>query len=93
MFPTYQPNDNVIISNDTIEGINKLYGQKVQPVPEDNSSAIGLIKAVFKNKKEMNRLYEREIVEMANYVGIDAKTSDRKSDTISKILNLIADGV
>jgi len=79
MFPTYQPNDEVVLTQDTRDGIERLYG----PVTaiEEADCVKTFLSAVFRTEKELMKLNEREIVEIANHIGIDAKLSDMKRDT------------
>ena len=89
MYPSYQPNDIVTIDKDTIDGIYKLYGVKA-PEVDHRECIINFIKNTFENKASLSRLYEKEIVQIANAIGIDSKLSDRKSETVDKIIKLIS---
>lgn len=86
MFPSYQPNDNVNITQDTIEGISLLYGDVEG---DGDNSVLEFLRTVFNNEKELSKLYERDLVQIANYIGIESKEADRKSDTVNLILQKI----
>lgn len=85
MYPQYQPNDNVLISEDTIKGIQKLYGEK----STHNNCIKDFLNSVFSSKKDISRLYEKEIVEIAKALKIDASEKDFKSETVEKIFNTL----
>ena len=87
MYFAMQPNNQINLSEDTITGVYQLYGERHV---NQYDCTKNFIKAVFKDKKEINRLYERQIVEIANAIGIDSKLSDRKSETVDKIIKLIS---
>lgn len=88
MFPTYVANDEVNFSQDTIDGIYRLYGIKSEPKSCD-SCVLDFIKNNLNSSSSLSRLYERDIVSIANAIGINASISDIKSETVSKIIQLI----
>lgn len=87
MFPSYQPNDSVLFSQDTIQSLQTLYSAPASP--EVNSNLIDASK-VFILKTDISRLLERSVVEIANELGLKASLSDKKSDTVDKIFNYIS---
>lgn len=88
MFPSYQPNDSVKITQDTIDGLTRLYGKVENDIHSHNceDEVLKFISTVFQNKAELSKLYERDLVQIANYIGIEAKEKDKKSETVNLIL-------
>ena len=89
LYPSYQPDDNVVVTDDTIEGIERLYGAKLQVDSNLNIDCDELLKSIFSTKRLLGRLYEHQLVDLANLLGINAKVSDLKADTLDKVYDKI----
>lgn len=90
MYPSYIPDNNVFISQDTIEGIYKLYGTPEKSCPDLIDGKIELLSSVFKSARDLSKLKETQLVEIAKSIGISASVSDLKLNTINKILKRIS---
>ena len=97
--PTYNPNVPIYFSQDTIDGLESMYGKKVTeeptptpepptvPVPSDCKSVLA---KVFTSRKRLNRLLEVQLVTLAHELGLNEVTaSDRKRVTLDKVFNVI----
>lgn len=91
MYPQYQPNDSVIFTPDTIEGIVDLYGPAIEPpsggpeCPEQND-ARDIFKALWKDIK-YHRVSRKELNAAALILGLKPKDYRRKKDIWAAILN------
>lgn len=66
MYPTYQPNDEVIITADTLDGINELYGT-VTPTVKDSRK---LIKRLFSRPHGVSPLSNHHIKVLCTHLGV-----------------------
>jgi len=105
LFPMYQPNNDIIIVQDSINGIRHIYGKIMdaltpeepdvpeipddKPKPDDVNQVIEFIKVLFPNKVRLRNLTEIQLLEIATKLDIMAKISDLKKDTIDKIYNVL----
>ena len=91
MYPQYQPNNDIVITQDTIEGIHKLYGKP----PKEEDDEAGLVNKFirklvgFRGEKFLQDINEPEVVFIAHVLGIDATEENLKQETITKILEKI----
>lgn len=92
MYPTYQPDDSVTVSQDTIDGIERLYGKIIVPPTDsdDDTVILGFLSSVFGTNRDLGRLSERQVVKIANRIGIGASLSDAKRDTVDNVIKKLA---
>lgn len=96
MYPIYQPNDNVVIVDDTAQGIYKLYGfppEKDEPTEEETKAILesfiaGLIG--MRGKKFLSDINEPEVVYIGRALGLEMSEDDIKKDSIQKIMKKLA---
>lgn len=92
LYPSYNPNVPIKFTQDTIDGIQSIYGVPVVDSPEEPETppteaecARELFKSLFYSETRLSRLTEDQLLLIAKYLGIEASKSDRKSDTVDKI--------
>lgn len=91
MYPTYQPNDDVNITEDTQNAIRYLYGQyidKATPV----SPLVRDLRTIFPEARLLGELTELQLQSIGKLIGVDILIEDLKKDNIDKIakgLNII----
>lgn len=81
-------NNNSKLSARDIEKLNELFPSGI---PFKEFEVLDYLKLIFKSKDDLERLLERQIVEIANSIHIDATAKDLKYDTISKIWKKLLD--
>lgn len=83
----YQPNNEINITDDTILGIQKLYGEVKTAEPEPKTNT--LLEQVYavRGQKFLEDLIEDELIIIASSLGIDAHKEDLKADTVQKIVS------
>lgn len=96
MQPYYLGENPVLITQDTIDGILKLYGQYVEepgtddPIEEPTPEAAReLFKRAFPSPRSVKTMRENSIVEIGKYLGLDVDIKDRKKDTAELVFDEI----
>ncbi len=86
MYPTYQANDDVLITADTIDGLRRLNGSV--PSIEKPKTDFDLAAIFTKGEKSLKRLYSADLRAISEMLGI--KTHRRKNDMAAAIAARIA---
>lgn len=94
LFPSYNPNVPIKLTQDTINGLNSIYGGLDGPEdknpPQDNPEntrqcLLRILRELFTTKTRLNKLTEKQLVLIANEIGIQATVKDLKRNTLDKI--------
>lgn len=77
MFPVYQPNGDVVMTNDTRQGIADIYGKfgvTFKPLGGNsvgiNTEAKALLKSMFKSTSDLARLSIGQVATLGSYLGL-----------------------
>lgn len=96
LFPVYQPNGEVMMNNDTRQGIADIYGKfgvAFRPIGGNsvgiNSEAKALLKSIFKTTSDLNRLSVGQITTLSSYLGLSITSKLSHSKKCDMILALI----
>lgn len=98
MYPYYQVGTPIVFTQDTINWIETNYadiksaydpGDNTDVIPEPEPEPVPTpsfpLSELFKTKKELAKLTERQLILIASYLGIEAKKEDLKQDTVDLI--------
>lgn len=96
LFPSYNPNIPIKFIQDTINGIQSIFGKpndQEPDIPEDPTvvpqGCLSFLKKLFISPSELNRLKERQLIVIASELDISATKKDLKKDTLEKIWNVL----
>lgn len=98
MYPTHQPNGDVVLNNDTRKGIYDLYrqyGVRYTPIGTNASNQgsqelRSFIKTMYKSKGDLARLTMNQLNSFGSMLGLDFKLSDRTQRRIDLIWAVIS---
>ena len=88
MFFAYQPNDEIVFFPETVGAVRGLYNTADVGAPAQ-VPCVDLSK-IFLKELDLGRLLERQIVALANEIGLNASVADKKSDTVKKVYREIS---
>ena len=77
---------NTIMSETDIRILNKMFPAEEEPVSE----TVKLFRELFPSQRSLEKMYETQVVIVAQTLGIEASVDDLKADTIEKILRELA---
>lgn len=95
MYPYYQVGTPIVFTRDTVDWIDRNYSElksqfdppppKPKPEPPTPPQVDFPLSEVFPTKKDLGRLTERQLIPLANFLGLQASEDDLKRDTVAKI--------
>tara|TARA_R110000822_G_scaffold25937_17_gene78530 strand:- start:13500 stop:14225 length:726 start_codon:yes stop_codon:yes gene_type:complete len=86
MYPAYQPNSTVTLTEDTVDGIKTMYAEHLTPDDTDEY-IVDFIRELFPTKYRLRRLSEKQLLVIADELDIEATIKDLKRKTRDKIYN------
>ena len=85
MYPTYQPNDEMNITIDSIGGIEELFAKYKKLL--GGSSIVLILKQVFPTIKSLRKPNRRTLKRMLLLLGLPVKDNSTKSDLAKQVFN------
>lgn len=96
LFPVYQPNNEVMMNNDTRQGIADIYGKFGVPFRPLGGNSVdittatkALLKVMFKTVGDISRLSSGQIVTLSSYLGLSITSKISHNKRCDMILTLI----